>query len=94
MSKLCAEVEMAISRSRYEFKVLIEGIDLDPDSVARINGALQRAMLNEVASLDLGSKELAYRPLMSELISRDAAAKEGNGGSTGGVAIRAVNPRR
>ena len=81
-------------RSSYEFKVLIEGIDLDSTSVARINSALQRAMLNEIASLDLGSKELTYKPLMSGLIARDAAAKEGNGGSTGGVAIRAVEARR
>jgi hypothetical protein len=87
------EAKMATSGSRYEFKVLIEGIYLNPDSVARINGALQRAMLNEIASLDLGSKELAYKPLMSELIARDAAAKEGNGGSTGGVAIRVVEAR-
>ena len=81
---------MAALRTRYEFKVLIEDIDLDSGSLSRINSALQRALLNEIASIDVGVSELAYRPIMSELIGQEAAVKSGNGGSTGGVAIRMV----
>jgi hypothetical protein len=76
---------------KYEFKVSIEGIDLDAELLSRINGALQRALLTEVASIEMRAEELAYRPIMSELIAGDAAIKAaGNGGSTGGAAIRVV----
>jgi hypothetical protein len=75
---------------KYEFKVLIEGVDLDSKLLSRINSALQKALLNELASIDMGAGELAYRPIMSELIGGEAAVKAGDGGSTGGAAIRAV----
>ena len=81
---------MAAPRPRYEFKVLIEGVDLDSESLSRINSALQKALLNELSSIDVGASELAYRPIMSELVAREAAVKAGNGGSTGGCAIRAI----
>jgi len=81
---------MANPHSKYEFKVFIEGVDLHPESLSRINSALQKALLNELASIDIGANELAYRPIMSELIAREAPVKAGNGGSTGGAAIRAV----
>ena len=80
--------------SKYEFKVSIEGIDLDAEVLSRINGALQRALLNEMASIEMTAGELVYRPIMSELIAGDAAIKAGDGGSTGGAAIRAVKPLR
>jgi len=84
------EGKMTVPRSKYEFKVLIEGVDLHPETLSRINGALQKALLNELASIDIGANELVYRPIMTELIAGEAPFKAGNGGSTGGAAIRAV----
>jgi hypothetical protein len=81
---------MPKQNSKYEFKVSIDGIDIDQTTLSRINSALQRALLNEMVSINLGTHELTYRPIMSQLISRDAAARIGNGGSTGGIAVRVV----
>jgi hypothetical protein len=85
------EAQMPKQHSKYEFKVSIEGIDID-EARSRINSALQKALLNEMTSINLGTRELAYRRIMSQLISRDASAKMGNGGSTGGIAVRTVEP--
>ena len=79
--------------AKYDFTVTIDGVDLPAETLARINSALQKALLNELASADTGVEEIAYRPIMSELIRRDAHARAAAariGGSTGGIAVRAV----
>jgi hypothetical protein len=87
------EAQMPKQHSKYEFRVSIDGIDIDEATLSRINSALQKALLNEITSINLGTRELAYRPIMSQLISRDASAKMGNGGSTGGIAVRAIEAK-
>jgi len=72
------------TKSHHEFKVVIDGIDLPKDTVRRINEVLQRAVLAEVASIDLRGNELVFRPIMSKMV------EEGNGGSTGGAQIKAI----
>jgi hypothetical protein len=38
---------------RHEFRVIIEGVDLPPDVVDRLNRAIQRAAALEFAGLDM-----------------------------------------
>ena len=38
---------------RHEFKAVIEGIDLSTDTMDRINRAVQKAVLSELANIDL-----------------------------------------
>ena len=78
--------------AKYDFTVTIDGVDLPAETLGRINSALQKALLSELAAADTGVGEIAYRPIMSELIRRDAhaAAARIGGGSTGGIAVRAL----
>jgi hypothetical protein len=83
---------MPESKKKYEFKVVIEGFELAPEFVTRINQALQKVVLIEMASADFGGNDLVFTPIMGQMVSEDAArAIIGNGGSTGGAAIRAAS---
>lgn len=64
----------------YEFKVTIEGVALPAETVTRINEALQKAALAEMAPLDLRGKEVALSPIM---------ARMDNGGGGFRVIVRA-----
>jgi hypothetical protein len=59
---------------RQEFRVSIDGAELDPAMVQRINKAVQKAVLGELAGLDRHG---------------DFAARIGNG-STNGIALIAL----
>jgi len=64
---------------RHEFKVVIEGIALSPEIVERLNQAVQKVVLKEIASIDLHGN----------LALRIPSAINGNGG-TQGIEIRAL----
>ena len=74
---------MADRTKRSEFKVVIEGIEMPTEVLTRINGALQKAALTEIALIDLKGDDLVFRPIMTRM----ASAAGGNGGGTGGVHI-------
>jgi hypothetical protein len=87
---------MTNEQTRHEFKVVIDGLTLPAETLARINEALQKAALLELASVDLGSSELAFSPVMVKMISEHASMARDmreniDGGSTGGALIRIVN---
>ncbi|MBV8216663.1 MAG: hypothetical protein JOZ08_25885 [Verrucomicrobia bacterium] len=75
--------------SNHEFKVVIDGFDLPDELASRINKAVQRAVLEELASADLGGKDVVFTPVMGQMLSEDVAkAMREPGGSTGGIWIR------
>ena len=39
----------------HEFKVLLDGIDLEDEQVSQINGAVQQAVMHSLATLDIPS---------------------------------------
>jgi len=55
-----------------EFRVVIKGVNLPAEAVRRINRALQKAVLTEVASMDLGGLGATFI---------------GNGGGTQGIEL-------
>lgn len=57
----------------HEFKVVFEGIQLDPETVDRLNRAIQKIVLQEIANLDRHGDLAVQIPL----------AKIGNGGTNG-----------
>jgi hypothetical protein len=73
-------------RTQSTFTVVVDGIALPEETVARINDALQRAALTEIASIDLRGNELIFRPIMAGMADRSAERMIG-GGSTGGARI-------
>lgn len=79
---------MISARERHEFKITIDGISLPAESVAKINEALQKAILAEMAVLDLRGNELVFSPIMSSMVDDDRRRAEtsngGNGGGNGG----------
>jgi hypothetical protein len=44
---------MAEEKTRHEFRVIIDGVDLDQDVQERMNAAIQKAAVTELASVDL-----------------------------------------
>jgi hypothetical protein len=68
---------MQSASKRYEFRAVIEGIELPPHVAERINRAVQRAVLNEVAELDL-------RQDLRVQLTIPAGAAEQNLGIAGG----------
>jgi hypothetical protein len=81
--------QMSSNKLRNEFRVLIEGIALPASIVSRINEALQKAVLIEMASVNLRDSELTFSPVMAQMVSDDEP--DGNGGTTGGAQIRIVS---
>ncbi|AQV95603.1 hypothetical protein BJN34_17115 [Cupriavidus necator] len=79
---------MTSARERQEFRIIIDGISLPAKSVAKINEALQKAILAEMAVLDLRGNELVFSPIMARMVDDDRrradTSKEGNGGGNGG----------
>ena len=70
-----------------EFKVVIDGIQLQPDVAASINQAIQNAVLQEIANMDTRGDFTVSRPLVQALAA-DSADGGGGGGGTGGVSVR------
>jgi hypothetical protein len=54
--------------ARHEFRVVLDGIELDPQTVARIEAAIRTAALEQLSSVDLKG---------------DIAARIGTGGTQG-----------
>lgn len=50
---------MSIRPQRTEFKVVVDGMDLDPELESRINKAIQTAVLGEVAGADMRGDDRA-----------------------------------
>lgn len=44
---------MAKQRSRHQFTVVIDGLDLDKEVLGRVNSAIQKAAVTALADLDL-----------------------------------------
>ena len=80
------------SNTKHTFTVAIDGIALPEETVARINDALQRAALTEIASVDLRGNDLVFRPIMAQLVSDRAAI--GGGGTTGGAQLQIMERKQ
>ena len=72
------------NREKTEFKVTVQGMELPDEIVERINSAIQKAALGELASLDLRENELHFRPIMSDLIADGGGGGGGGGGAGAG----------
>ena len=48
---------------RHEFRAVIDGVDLSPELIERLDRAVQGAVLAELSRLDLSGKGLANSPL-------------------------------
>jgi hypothetical protein len=82
-----------VSGRQSKFSIVVEGMKLPEDIVARINDALQRAALTEIAALDLRGNELLFRPIMAEmLLEGEGGALIGGGGGGGGGAHIQIRP--
>lgn len=80
---------MPENRPKHEFKVVIDGFDLPGELVTRINKAVQRAVLEELASADLGGEDVVFTPVMGRMVSEDVMKVMSEpGGSTGGIWVR------
>jgi len=66
---------------RHEFRAVIDGMDLAPEMVERIDRAVQGAIMGELAQFDPGKRALATSPLV--LL-----------GETRGIWIRELNRRQ
>jgi hypothetical protein len=51
---------------RHEFRAVIEGIELSPETVHSIDKAVQRAVLSEIASIELDRSVTLYIPPIPE----------------------------
>jgi hypothetical protein len=70
------------SRTHHEFRVVIDGIDLKPETVDEVNRAVQKIVLQQLANMDTHGDLMVRLPM----------ATEGNGGGgTSGVEIRLVS---
>ena len=80
---------MQTNITKHEFKVVIDGFDLPGELAGRINKAVQKAVLDELATADLGGKDVVFTPIMGRMLSEDVTkAMNEPGGSTGGIWIR------
>ncbi|MBF6300433.1 hypothetical protein IU459_23220 [Nocardia amamiensis] len=80
--------------SRTTFQIVVEGIELPAETVDRIDRVLQQAALVEVATIDLRGNELAFRPIMRQLLDADGDDGDGGGGGRGGGAhVIVAEPR-
>jgi hypothetical protein len=80
---------MPENKTRHEFKVVIEGFELPGELIARINKAVQKQILAELASADLRGQDVIFTPVMERMVSEDVAkAMSEPGGSTGGIWVR------
>jgi hypothetical protein len=74
---------------RHTFKVVIDDFALPKELVERINKALQKAVLAEMASTDLRGNDVVFTPIMGQMLSEDAAkALSEPNGRTGGIWVR------
>jgi hypothetical protein len=69
---------MATTRGRTEFRVIVEGISLPKGSSDRINKAVQRAVVSEIAAMDLNKGTLVHHinPEWLGIWLRQLSAKE------------------
>jgi hypothetical protein len=70
---------------RHEFIAVIEGIELSPETVRNIERAVQKAVMNEVANIDL-DRSVALRIPLSEDTWRTTGG--GGGGQTEGIWVK------
>ncbi|THA29627.1 hypothetical protein [Streptomyces sp. A1547] len=74
------------SNKRHEFSVQIEGIELPDDVVQRIDGAVRRAVLAELASVNLEGQ--AFDLVADDFAARRLHIPEGLGAHTQGVRVK------
>jgi hypothetical protein len=72
---------MANQPLHYEFKVVFDGLELQPQMVDKINQAVQNVVLQEIANIDR----------QGDLAVRIPQATIGNG-STNGIVARVIAP--
>ncbi len=71
---------MAKQPLHYEFKVVFDGLELEPETFNRINRAVQNVVLQEIANIDRQG-DLALQLPVASLSGR-----------TGGIAVRVKLP--
>ena len=65
---------MSNKKLHHEFSIVIDGLALPPDTATKINKALQKVILVELASVDLGGNEIAFSPIMARMMAEDSGA--------------------
>jgi hypothetical protein len=75
-------------KNQSAFTVVVDGMALPEEAVARINDALQRAALTEIASLDLRGNELIFQPIMAGMAADRGEEGMAGGGPIGGARIQ------
>jgi hypothetical protein len=50
--------------NRHEFRAVIDGMDLAPEMVERLDRAVQSAVMAELSQFDLGKRAIANSPLV------------------------------
>ena len=66
--------------NRHEFTAIIKGIELPSETVTSIDRAIQKAVIGEIASVDLvGSVALHIPPLLKDEARAVADGDEGDG---------------
>ena len=73
---------MAKQPLHYEFKVVFDGLELQPQMVDKINQAVQNVVLQEIANIDRQG-DLALQLPVASLSGR-----------TGGIAVRVKQPEQ
>jgi hypothetical protein len=73
---------MQSASKRHEFKAVVDGIDLPAHVAERISRAVQRAVLNEVAELDLRENLNVQLTIPASVVEE---ARIVNGGRTSGI---------
>jgi hypothetical protein len=81
-------------KQHHEFKVVIEGVELSKETLVRIDESVRKAVLIEMASVDLRGNDLVFSPIMAGMVSEAEMRAGGNGGSTGGIEIRLAQAER
>lgn len=70
------------SQRAQEFKISLEGAELPAEVIDRIHKALHRAVLQELADVDLGPRQGVRS------IELDRSSARGPGGKTDGIDVR------
>ena len=73
---------------RHEFTAIIEGVELSPETVRNIERAVQKAVMSEVANIDLDRSVALRIPLPEEALRTTG----GDGGQTEGIWVKGGAP--
>jgi hypothetical protein len=78
------------NEARNTFTLVVEGMTLPEETRAKIDSALQRAALAEIAAVDLRGAELTFRPIMAQILSDGGSGGGGEGGGGAHIQIRTL----